>query len=148
MFFKHLCGLIKHDLPFILNYTLWKKKVGGADNSNFMPLIPKETNPPNFSIFQTISLFKSSYKIITNIISSRLKPLLSKLVSDNQGGFMENKKITNNIIIVQEAIHSNIVFKEKGIVIKLDMENSFDHVNHSFLSKVLDRYGFSLEFRD
>jgi len=56
---------------------------------------------------------------------------------------MENKKITDNIILVQEAIHSSKERKDKGMVLKLHMANSFDHVKHSFLSKVLDSYGFS-----
>jgi hypothetical protein len=132
----------------MLNYTLRKKKVGGATNSTFLALIPKETNPSNLSIFRPISLCNSSYKILTKIISSRLKPLLSKLVSENQGGFMENKQITDNIILVQEAIHSSRGCKDKGMVLKLDMENAFDRVKHSFLSKVLDQYGFSSEFID
>jgi hypothetical protein len=90
----------------MLNYTLQKKKVGGATNSTFLALIPKETNPSNFSRFWPISLCNSSYKILTKIIAMQLKPYLSKLVSENQGGFMENKQITDNIVLVQEAIHS------------------------------------------
>jgi hypothetical protein len=132
----------------MLNYTLRKKKVGGATNSTFLALISKETNPSNFSRFRLISLCNSSYKILTKIIASRIKPLLSKLVSGNQGGFKENKQITNNIILVQEAIHSNRERKDKGMILKLDMENAFDRVKHSFLYKVLERYGFSPEFID
>jgi hypothetical protein len=147
-FYKHFWGLIKHDLRCMLNYTLRKKKVGGATDSTFLALIPKETNPSIFSRFRPIFLCNSSYKILTKIISSRLKPLLSKMVSENQGGFMENKQITYNIILVQEAIHSSRGRKDKGMVLKLDMENVFDRVKHSFLSKVLNKYGFSSEFID
>jgi hypothetical protein len=82
----------------MLNYTLRKKK-GGAINSTFLALIPKEMNPSNFSRFRPISVW-NSYKILTKIIASRIKPLLSKPISDNQGGFMENKQITDNIILV------------------------------------------------
>ena len=42
-----------------------------------------------------------------------------------------------NLILVQEALHSNNLRKEKGMLIKLDMENAFDWVKHSFLEKVL-----------
>jgi hypothetical protein len=112
-FFKHFWSLIKHDLRRMLNYTLWKKKVGGATNSTFLALIPKETNPSNFSIFRPISLCNSSYKILTKIIASRLKPLLLKLVSDNQGGFMENKQITDNIILVRKLFTPAEITKTK-----------------------------------
>jgi hypothetical protein len=61
----------------------------------------------------------------------------------NQGGFMQNREIVDNIVLVQEAIHSSVTSKSKGMVIKLDMANAFDHVHHSFLFMVMEKFGFS-----
>jgi hypothetical protein len=36
--------------------------------------------------------------------------------------------------------------KEKGMIIKNDMENSFDKVNHEFLYEVLSKFGFQNPF--
>jgi len=47
---------------------------------------------------------------------------------------------------VQEAIHSSIERKEKGMVIKLDMANAFDRVNYNFLVVVLQKFGISPKF--
>jgi hypothetical protein len=58
---------------------------------------------------------------------------MPKIISPNQGGFMHDRQIIDNIVLVQEAIHSNYSSKEKGMVIKLDMANAFDHVRHSFI---------------
>ena len=52
----------------------------------------------------------------------------------------------DNVIQVQEAMHSSFLRKEKGILIKLDMENAFDRVKHSFLFSVLHSFGFSSSF--
>ena len=52
----------------------------------------------------------------------------------------------DNIILVQEAIHSRLERKEKEMVVKLDLTNAFDHVRHNFLFDVLHKFGFSLEF--
>ena len=49
----------------------------------------------------------------------------------------------DNIIIVQEAIHSSLERKQQGMEIKLDMENAFDRVNHLFLSEIILKMGFS-----
>ena len=49
----------------------------------------------------------------------------------------------DNIIIVQEAIHSSIERKQQGMAIKLDMENAFDKVNHFFLFEIMLKLGFS-----
>jgi hypothetical protein len=36
--------------------------------------------------------------------------------------------------------------KGKGMIVKMDMGNSFDHVSNSFLFKVLDKFGFCVGF--
>lgn len=55
-------------------------------------------------------------------------------------------KITDNVIIVQEAIHSSIQRKERGMIFNIDMANSFDRVNHNFLVAALRKFGFSTNF--
>ena len=50
--------------------------------------------------------------------------------------------ILDNIVLVQEAIHPNIMRKGKGMTIKLDTENAFDCVRHNYLFIVLERFGF------
>ena len=52
----------------------------------------------------------------------------------------------DNIIIVQEAIHSSLECKQQGMAIKLDMENAFDMVNHFFLFEIMQKMGFSKNF--
>jgi hypothetical protein len=48
-----------------------------------------------------------SYKIISKIIANRLKPYLPNIISPNQGGFVEKRQMVDNILLVQEAIHSS-----------------------------------------
>lgn len=120
-----------------------KGKIGGYTNSTHFALIPKENWPSNFSRFRPISLCNSSYKIFTKIIASWLKPLLPMLISENQGGFMANRQISDSILLVQEAIHSSHARNDKGFILKLDLSNAFDRVRHSFLFVVLQRIRFS-----
>ena len=53
------------------------------------------------------------------------------------------RQILDNIIIVQEALHSSLMKKEKGMIIKLSMANAYDRVNLGFLTAVLQIFGFS-----
>jgi hypothetical protein len=71
---------------------------------------------------------------------------LQKLISPAQGGFVKGRHILDNVIQVQEALHSSHSRKEQGMLIKLDMCNAFDRVNRSFLYRVLSSFGFSQEF--
>ena len=58
---------------------------------------------------------------------------------------MPNRQILDNIMIVQEALHSSVSRKEQGIIVKLDMENAFDIFNLSFISTVFKKFGLSSE---
>eukprot|EP00253_Pinus_taeda_P017813 PITA_17813 len=141
-FYREYWQMIKKDLLKMIRWVLRKGKLGGFTNSTYLALIPKENRPSSFSRFRPISLCNSAYKIITKILSSRLKPHLPSLISENQGGFLPNRHITDSILLVQEAIHSSISRKEKVFVLKLDLANAFDRVRHSFLYAVLHKMGF------
>ena len=71
---------------------------------------------------------------------------MKHLISDSQEGFVVEWPILDNIIIVQEAIHSSLEIKQQGMAIKLDMANAFDRVNHFFLFEIMSRLGFSKRF--
>ena len=125
---------------------LQEKIIGGFTNSTYLSLIPKELKPSSFHHFRPISLCNSSYKIISKILANRIKPLLPNLISENQGGFVPCRKIVDNIMVVQESIHSILAKKKQGFILKLDMANAFDIFNLSFLSKILLKFRFSFDF--
>ena len=130
----------------MLNWIQRKGKIGGYTNATHLALIPKENRPSSFARFRPISLCNSSYKILTKIIVTRLKPLLPSLISENQGGFLANRQITDSILLVQEAIHSSQTRNEKGFILKLDLANAFERVRHSFLLAALKKMGFDDRF--
>ena len=92
-----------------------KAKVGGCTNSTFLALIPKEVNPSSFDRFRLISLCNASYKILAKLMANRFKLLLAKLISLLHGGFVKGRHLVDNVIQVQEALHSSFQRKEKGM---------------------------------
>jgi len=130
----------------MIQYVQKSAKLGGNTNSTFLALIPKNLNPYFFSIFRSISLYNVSYKLITKIIANIIKPLLHKLISPKQSGFVEKIQMIEKIILVQEAIHFSRDRGDQGMIIKIDMANAFDRVRHSFLLAVLKKFGFSPSF--
>jgi hypothetical protein len=85
----------------MLIHSQKKKKVGGSTNSSFLALIPKGTNLASFVIFQPISSCHFSYKILTKIMANKLKWILPKIISENQGGLMQKRQIVENIILIR-----------------------------------------------
>ena len=139
-------NIIKTDLLRMVTSFQKKSKVGGCTNSTFLALIPKEINPASFDRFQPISLCNASYKLLAKLLANQLKPLLWNLTSPLQGGFVKGRHLVDNVIQVQESLHSSSHRKEKGMLIKIDMKNAFDHVKLSFLYKVLLSSGFNDAF--
>eukprot|EP00253_Pinus_taeda_P021522 PITA_21522 len=145
-FYRNHWDTIKKGYVRMVKYVFQKHKMGENTKSSHLALIPKDLNPLSFDRFQPISLCNVSYKIVTKILANRLKNLLPYLISENQGGFVPHRQITDNVILIQEAIHSSINRKERGMIIKLDMANAYDRVDHQFLTEVLRKFGISNNF--
>ena len=120
--------------------------MGGATDSSFLALIPKENGTSTLDRFRPIYLCNISYNIIAKIIVNRLNPFLRYLILPNQEGFLAGRQIWDTFILVQEEIQSRNAQGEPGMEIKLDMENNFDRVEHNFLYKVMKQFGFSQDF--
>eukprot|EP00253_Pinus_taeda_P024197 PITA_24197 len=90
------------------------QKVWPAINSTFYALIPKGDNLEDANGFRPIALCNVIYKIITSMMARRLKPLLDKLISAEQTGFVEGRHILDGLVVTQEVIHSLKAKKQKA----------------------------------
>ncbi|XP_059073650.1 secreted RxLR effector protein 78-like [Cryptomeria japonica] len=81
-------------------------------------------------------------------MSSRLKKILSKLISENHNGFTLGKETMDNIVLVMEVLHSMVKEKVKGMAIKLDVSKAYDRVIWNFLIHVLRKFGFDYNWID
>ena len=82
------------------------RKVPGYLNKTNIALIPKIQGPETIGNYRPTSLCNTVYKMITKIIVAKLRPFLSGIVSPFQSTFVPGRKRTENVIIVQELIHT------------------------------------------
>lgn len=104
-------------------------------NKTNIALIPKVAGPEILGNYWPISLCNTVYKLITRIIVTRLRPHLNKLVSPMQLAFIPSRKGVDNVVVVQELIHT--ISRKKGkegyMIIKVDIEKSYDKLEWSFI---------------
>lgn len=74
-------------------------------NATHIVLIPKVPNPKSTSQFRPISHCNFSYKVLSKVLTNRLKPLLSSLISPMQHAFVWGRQIQDNIGIAHELFH-------------------------------------------
>jgi len=77
------------------------KFLGSFDTTCIVPR-PKFDKLETFNEFRPISLCNRVYKIISKVLVVRLKRILSKVISLEQFGFSEGKKIHETIGSTQE----------------------------------------------
>ena len=93
-------------------------------NHTFIALIPKVDNPLQTQQFRPISLCNTIYKTISKLLVNRLRPLLNKIISPAQTGFVPGRAIHDNILLTHEIMHKfkHTKGKTAWIALKLDMK--------------------------
>jgi hypothetical protein len=91
-FFTYFFDLVGEDLLEMVEESRRLGKITGGLNATFLTLIPKANKPSTFDDFRLISLCNLCYKIISKIIANRIKPFLSKFLSEEQLGFYKEEE--------------------------------------------------------
>jgi hypothetical protein len=117
----------------------------GSLNSTFLTLIPKANKPISFDDFRPISLCNLCYKVISKIISNRIKPFLYNSLSIEQLGFLQGRRIQDAIGTTHESLHSIKKKKLKSLVLKLDLRKAYDCIDWELLRLILINVGFRIQ---
>ena len=73
-------------------------------NETHVRLIPKIHSAKRVDEYRPIALCNVYYKIISKLLSLRLKPVLSSIISENQSAFIPGRAITDNVLITHEVL--------------------------------------------
>lgn len=73
-----------------------------------------------------------------------MKPILPRLICPEQEAFIGGRSIFDNVLIAQEFIHDlrHASMHYSLMEIKLDMEQTYDHMSWWFLEWALEEFGF------
>lgn len=116
-------------------------------NQTNISLIPKVTTPDYISQFKPIGLCNVNYKILTKLLVQRIQPFMNKIVRPEQSSFVLGRQIVDNIVIIQEAVHTmrTKTGKKGFLAIKVDLEKAYDRLKWNFISETLHLVGFPLD---
>lgn len=111
-------------------------------NITWVCLIPNVAAPDSINDFRPISMVGALYKIISKLLSSRLKEVIAPLIDESQSAFVRDRQILDGVLIANESLKWLKKKKTSGALLKLDFQKAYDFVNWDFLRLVLVKMGF------
>ena len=104
--------------------------------------------PDLCKISEVVPIFKKEDPL--KCIYTRMYAFLEKnnLLQDKQFGFRSKHSTTHALISLTESIKNDLDKKEIVSGIFIDLEKTFDNVNHSILCNKLNYYGFRGKFKE
>jgi hypothetical protein len=74
-------------------------------NDTIIALIPKTKKPERVTELRPISLCNVVYKVVSKVLSKRLRAILPEIITQNQSAFVPGRLISDNILIAYELNH-------------------------------------------
>jgi hypothetical protein len=88
-----------------------------------------------------ISLLSTSYKILLNILLSRLGPYIDEIIGDHQGGFQCNRSTTDQVFCIQQILEKKWEYNEAVHQLFIDFKKAYGSVRREVLYNILIEFG-------
>lgn len=145
IFFKKFWATVGYQVTTEVLNVLRGGNIPEGWNDTTAVLIPKVSHPVKPKDLRPISLCNVLYKMISKVISNRLKVILPDIISPNQSAFVPGRIISDNILLAYELTHF-LQRKRSGsagyAALKLDMSKAYDRVEWNFLRDMMIKLGF------
>nr|GEV79950.1 RNA-directed DNA polymerase, eukaryota [Tanacetum cinerariifolium] len=119
-FFRKYWNIVGIDFCEAVEYFFSKGIFPIGCNASFIALIPKVLDAKFVSDYRPISLIGCIYKVVTKVLSNRLAPIISDLVSDTQSAFVPNKQILDGPFILSVVMSWCKRKKKQAMFFKVD----------------------------
>ena len=84
---------------------------------------------------------QTSYKILSNILLSRLIPYAKEIIGDYQCGFRRNRSTIDHIFCIRQILEKKWECNEEVHQLCIDFKKAYDSVRREVLYKIFIEFG-------
>ncbi len=142
LFYQQFWDIIKDDVLGVFEGYFSGAINLASVNTSWICLIPKKSETSTARDFRPISLVHSLLKLLSKVLAARLQRCVQSLINPLQSAFIKGRHILDNLFCAHFLVHHLQSTKTPAVVLKLDFERAFDHVNWHFLKDIFLARGF------
>ena len=128
---QHLSSTLFHKPTDLLpssipsNQLTALKSVGFWKESIIVP-IHKKGDRMDCNNYRGFSLLSTSYKILSNILLSRMTPYANKIKGEYQRGFTKNRSTVDHIFSIRQILEKKWEYNKDVYQLFIDFEKAYD----------------------
>ncbi|MBN3285380.1 YTX2 protein, partial [Polyodon spathula] len=145
-FYKKLWPVIGEDLFRVLQECIREGELPLSCRRAVITLLPKKGDLKELKNWRPVSLLCSDYKIFSKALANRLRECIHTVVHKDQSYCIPGRTIFDNIFLIRDFLTASNLFNLDLGIISLDQEKAFDRVDHKYLVKTLQSFGFGPNF--
>ena len=146
-FFKIFWPQLGHFFLECINECFINNCLTDSMTQGLITCLPKPGKPRNLiKNWRPISLLNTTYKIISSVLTTRLRKVLNRIISREQKGFLEGRSISDCTRIMYDLIFGCEQFNIDGLILLVDFEKAFDSLSWDFIRKTLANFNFGENF--
>jgi sorting nexin-29 len=107
--------------------------------------ILKKGDKIDYNNYRGISLLSTSYKILSNILLSRLSPYVDEIIVDHQCGFRRNRSTIDQIFCIRQILEKKWEYNKTVHQVLIEFKKVKDSVRRGVLFNILIEFGVPMK---
>lgn len=145
-FYRTFWTIIGPDYFEVVKKCIYRRVLPKSSQRAVLALLPKKGDLAVLKNWRPVAILCTDYKILSKCLANRLNKVLCEIIHKDQSYCIKDRSITDNLHLMRD-ITDYALFNDINVgVLSLDQEKAFDRVDHTYLFKTLQAFGFGKTF--